>query len=44
MSITKKVKKNIKNFLAKHPKYEETIYEIFDVRSKDIAQAEVVVN
>ncbi len=43
MSIKNRVKKNIKSFLAKHPKYEEKVYEIFDVRSKDIAKAEVVI-
>ncbi len=43
MNIKRDIKRNIKAFLAKHPKYEERVYEIFDVRSKAISKAEVVV-
>jgi hypothetical protein len=43
MSIKKSIKKNIKSFLAKHPKYEERVYGLFDVRTKDIEKAEVVI-
>ncbi len=43
MNIKKDIKRNIKTFLAKYPKYEERVYEIFDIRSKEISKAEVVV-
>ena len=43
MNIKRDIKRNIKAFLKKYPKYEEKIYEIFDVRSGGISKAEIVV-
>lgn len=42
-NIKKIIKKEIKNFLHKHPKYEEKFYHFFDVRTPQIESAEIVI-
>ena len=43
INIKKRVKKNIKSFLKKHPKCEEKFYELFDVRTAQVKSSEIVI-